>query len=164
MLNCSNCGTPYNVNDAVCVKCGHPLFDPKSSTVVLQVDPSFLRLRRTRTQTGILHPEKSVSLLIRGMAERFIFEEGTEIILGRTDLLTASAGHFDLTRYGGHDRGVSRTHAVLRFAEDSISITDMNSSNGTFINSKRLAPNASQILHHGDELMLGSLSMVIKFE
>jgi hypothetical protein len=98
------------------------------------------------------------------MIERFIFEEGTEIILGRTDLLTTDPGHFDLTRYGGHDRGVSRTHALLRFSGDAITLTDLNSSNGTFVNTQRLEPQKPYALHTGDELMLGSLSMVVRFE
>ncbi len=164
MLKCSNCGTPYTLNDTVCAKCGHLLFDPRSSTVALQVDPNLLRLRRTRPESGAMHPERAVSLLVRGMMERFIFEEGTEIILGRTDLLTTDPGHFDLTRYGGHDRGVSRTHALLRFTGDAITITDLNSSNGTFVNTQRLEAHKPCALHTGDELMLGSLSMVIRFE
>ena len=164
MLKCTNCGTPCTLNDTVCSTCGHLLFDPRSSTVALQVDPNMLRLRRSRPQTGTLHPEKAVSLLVRGMVERFIFEEGTEIILGRTDLLTTDPGHFDLTRYGGHDRGVSRTHALLRFTGEAITLTDLNSSNGTFVNTERLEPHKPRALHNGDELMLGSLSMLVRFE
>ncbi len=169
-MKCSNCGTPYKINDAVCDKCGHVLFDTRVNTVSLQVDPSLLRLRHNRAvkaaegEQDSARPEKAVSLLIRGMAERFIFEEGTEIILGRTDLLSSDPGHFDLTRYGGHDRGVSRSHAVLRFNQDQLMLTDLNSSNGTFINAQKLKPNEPRALKHGDEIMLGSLSVVIRFE
>lgn len=164
MLKCVKCGTPYNVNDSVCTKCGHVLFDPKSSTVALRVDPNLLRLRRQRATTGLLQPERTITLMIRGIAERFIFESGTEIILGRTDLLTASISHFDLTRYGGHDRGVSRTHAVLRFAEEGIYLTDLNSANGTYLNGTRIAPNEPKILKDNDELRLGTLPIIIRFE
>lgn len=166
-MKCSNCGAPYKIDDAVCEKCGHVLFDTRVSTVALQVDPSLLRLRRNRSSNddqNVAQPEKAVSLLVRGMAERFIFEEGTEIILGRTDLLSSDPGHFDLTRYGGHDRGVSRTHAVLRFSHDQITLTDLNSSNGTFVNAQKLKPNEPHVMKHGDEVMLGSLSIVVRFE
>jgi len=165
MLTCSQCGTPYKFGDTVCSKCGRVLLDTRSSTIALQVDPTLLRLRRDHVKTGgALHPEKSVTLLIRGMAERFIFEDGTEVILGRTDLMVAEPGHFDMTPYGGHDRGVSRNHALLRFSDDAITITDLSSSNGTFINTQRLPPTTPQQIKHGDEIMLGSLSMIIKFE
>src|SRR5260370_8281994 len=140
MFKCINCGTPYTLSDTLCAKCGHLLFDPRSSTVALQIDPNLLRLRRVRPQTGALHPEKSVSLLVRGMVERFIFEEGTEIILGRTELLTTDPGHFDLTRYGGPDRGLSRTHALLPFSGEAIPVTHLNSSTATFPTPQRPHP------------------------
>ncbi len=164
MFKCSNCGAAYTVSDTICPQCGLPLFDPRSSTVALQVDPNLLRLRRNRSTTGPLQPERAISMLIRGMIERFIFEDGTEVILGRTDLLASTPGHFDLTRYGAHDRGVSRSHALLRFTDDSITITDLNSSNGTFINTQKLPAHKPYPLRDGDEIMLGSLSMVIRFE
>lgn len=163
-MNCTKCGTPYKINDAVCIKCGHILFDPKSSTVALRIDPNLVRLRRQRTETGVLSPERTVTLLIRGIAERFIFEEGTEIILGRTDLLSDSPSHFDLTRYGGHDRGVSRKHAVLRFKDGVMLVTDLNSSNGTVLNGTRLPSNEPHPLKDNDELRLGTLPMVIRYD
>ena len=164
MLKCSNCGEPYSANDVVCTKCSHTLLDPRSSTVALQVDPNLLRLRRNQTGTSSPHPERALALAIRGMVERFIFEEGTEIVLGRTDLLATDPGHFDLTRYGGHDRGVSRAHALLRFTSGTITLTDLNSSNGTFVNTQRLLANEPHILRDKDEIMLGSLSMIVRFE
>lgn len=163
-MKCVKCGTPYSLDAAVCLKCGHVLFDPKSSTVALRIDPTLLRLRRERQEASMLRPQKSISLLIRGIAERFVCDDGTEIILGRTDLLSASPTHFDLTRYGGHDRGVSRTHAVLRFFADGVTITDLKSANGTYINGTRLEPNASHTLKDNDEIRLGSLPIIVRFD
>jgi hypothetical protein len=163
MFKCGKCGTPYTLNDTVCAKCGHVLFDPERSTIALQIDPNVLWLRRTHPLNGALYPEKSVSLVVVGMVERFIFEQGTEIILGRTDSLTADPGHFDLTRYCGQARGISRTHALMRFTEETITITDLGSSNGTFVNTQRLEPHQPHPLHAEDKLMLGSLSMLIRF-
>jgi pSer/pThr/pTyr-binding forkhead associated (FHA) protein len=98
------------------------------------------------------------------MVERFSVKEGTEIVLGRTDLRTSDSSHFDLTRYGGQDKGVSRNHALLRFSGEAITVTDLSSANGTFINTTRLEPNKPHALHTEDKLMLGSLSMVVRFE
>lgn len=164
MFKCSNCGTPYTLNDSECEVCGHVLFDPQRSTVALQIDPTVLRLRHTQVSTSACHPQKSVALVVRGIVERFIFEEGTEIVLGRTDWITTDPKHFDLTRYGGQDKGVSRTHALLRFTGEAITVTDLGSSNGTFLNTQRLEPNAPQAVHTEDKLMLGSLSMIVRFE
>jgi hypothetical protein len=164
MFKCSNCGMPYTLDDTKCAKCGHILFDPERSTVAVQVDPNAIRLRRTQPPSSALHPEKTVGLMVRGMVERFTFQEGTEIVLGRTDCFSADPRHIDLARYGGQDKGVSRTHARLRFAGGAITITDLGSSNGTFINAQRLEPNKPLTLHADDKLMLGSLSMTVRFD
>jgi len=164
MFKCSNCGAPYTLDDAKCVKCGHVLFDPGHSTIALQIDPTVLRMRQPQPTSSDCQPPKSVALVVRGMVERFTVKEGTEIVLGRTDLRMSDSSHFDLTRYGGQDKGVSRNHAILRFSGEAITVTDMGSANGTFINTQRLEPNKPQALHTEDKLMLGSLSMVVRFE
>ena len=164
MFKCSNCGTPYTVDDSECEICGHVLFDPERSTIALQIDPTMLRIRRNQPPSNLCLPQKSVALIVRGMVERFLLQEGTEIVLGRTDYLTADSHRFDLTRYGGQDKGVSRTHALLRFSGEAITVTDLGSSNGTFLNAQRLEPNKPHALHTEDKLMLGSLSMIVRFE
>jgi hypothetical protein len=164
MLKCSNCGTPYTLEDTKCAKCGHILFDPEHSTIAVQVDPSAIRLRRVQPTSNAAHPEKTVAIVVRGMVERFVFQEGTEVLLGRTDCSTGNARHMDLARYGGQDKGVSRNHALLRFSGEAITVTDLGSSNGTYLNAERLEPNKPQTVHAEDKLMLGSLAMIVRFE
>ena len=149
----------------VCLNCGNLLFDPSSSTVHIRIDPSLLRLRRNRPQeTTTVGLERTLRLQIRGLTERLTFEEGTEIVLGRADVHQPVGARLDLTRYGAHDRGVSREHAVLRFREGELTVTDLGSVNGTSLNMKRLAPNQPHPLQDGDEILLGRLSIVTKFE
>jgi hypothetical protein len=164
MLKCSNCGTPYTLDDSKCAKCGHVLFDPERSTVAVTIDPSAIRLRRIQPANTTVHPDKTVALVVRGMVERFVFQEGTEVLLGRTDCFTPNARHMDLARYGGQDKGVSRNHALLRFSGEAITITDLGSSNGTYLNARRLEPNMPQPVHAEDKLTLGSLAMIVRFE
>lgn len=162
---CAKCGTVYQSQQVVCTKCGNLLFDPTSSTVHIRIDPSLLRLRRNRpqalTQPG---PERTVRLQIRGLSERLTFEEDTEIVLGRVDLNNPVGSRLDLTRYGAHERGVSREHAVMRFRDGQLTITDLGSVNGTAVNMRPLAPNKPHVLKDGDDVLLGRLSVVIKFE
>lgn len=162
---CPKCGTAYQPNQVVCLKCGNLLFNPSNSTVHVRVDPSLLRLRRTRprdaSSTGM---DRTIRLQIRGMTERLTFEEGTEIVLGRVDLSAPTTSRLDLTRYGAHERGVSREHAVLRFNAGKLTITDLGSVNGTSVNMKRLKPNQPHVLQDNDDVLVGKLSIVIKFE
>jgi hypothetical protein len=167
-ITCPNCGTVAVQNESVCAKCGTLLFDPKSSTVHMRVDPYLLRLRRNKElrKTGslVMSSERLIGLQIRGIVEKLAFEEGTEIVLGRIDLANKiTEPRFDLTPYGGHERGVSREHAVLRYDGTVLTVTDLKSVNGTMHNQKRIEPNVATQLNDRDELTLGNLTIVIRF-
>jgi hypothetical protein len=162
---CTSCGARYVQMPFVCARCGTILFDPKASTIHLRIDPNFLRLRRR--ETGEINGPTSaqiVALQIRGVTQRLYFEEGTALTLGRVDLANPDMSRFDLTAFGGHERGVSREHCVLRYEEGQLTITDLGSSNGTQVNRERLAANQPHKLRDGDELTLGSLMLIVRFE
>ncbi len=164
-LKCPNCQTPYRAGEMVCRKCGMILFDPRTSTVHIRINPDLIRLKRRPGDTHELLTisEHTLQIQIRGLSERLIFEEGTSVVLGRIDLNSPDMARFDLTRFGGHERGVSREHCVISYNGTQFLVTDLNSSNGTFINRKRLEPNAPTPLNDGDELTLGSLTMTVRF-
>jgi two-component system, NtrC family, sensor kinase len=56
-----------------------------------------------------------------------------------------------------HDTEVSRHHAEIRWVDGEYAISDLNSSNGTFINGQRIR---QQQLASGDQLQLGSTLML----
>jgi pSer/pThr/pTyr-binding forkhead associated (FHA) protein len=109
-------------------------------------------------------PEHMITLQIRGMIEKLSFEEGTEVVLGRYDVTASPTPRFDLSHYGAREKGVSREHAMLRFERDQLTITDLKSVNGTFVNRIKIQPNQPHVLHNSDEIALGTLSIVIRFE
>jgi len=47
---------------------------------------------------------------------------------------------------------------------NTLVITDLDSNNGTYINESRLYPYEIRVLHNGDELRLGKLTMKITFK
>ena len=55
---------------------------------------------------------------------------------------------------------VSRTHARLRVAAGRITIEDLDSRNGTFVEGRRLSREAT--LEDGDEIRLGSVELVFR--
>jgi pSer/pThr/pTyr-binding forkhead associated (FHA) protein len=59
------------------------------------------------------------------------------------------------------DGTVSSRHAFLEAKPGVLLITDVGSSNGTFINGARLQPHASAPLQPGDRLLLGQSEFVV---
>lgn len=52
-----------------------------------------------------------------------------------------------------HDRSISRTHTMLRFAEGSWFIQDLESASGTWVNNRKVS---AKRLHDGDQIGLGN--------
>ncbi|MEP7288922.1 MAG: FHA domain-containing protein, partial [Chloroflexota bacterium] len=144
-IKCLVCGTENQTDTVkVCAQCGAVLFNPTASTINMHIDPALLRLRRVHEQDSDLNAAAhTIVLHIRGLTERLTFKEGTVIVLGRSDVGTPTLLNMDLNRYGAHERGVSREHAVLRFMGDELTITDLNSANSTSLNFHKLVPSST---------------------
>jgi pSer/pThr/pTyr-binding forkhead associated (FHA) protein len=68
----------------------------------------------------------------------------------------------DLGLDGGYDAGVSRRHAIIAPQAGGFIIEDLASANGTFVNGRRLQPQAPTPIRSGDELKFGTL--ILRFE
>lgn len=84
-----------------------------------------------------------------------------QVVLGRVDTASGVFPDVDLTPYGGLESGVGRRHLRLSLWQGQVFAEDLNSTNGTFINGQRLAPQTQQALNNGDELRLGALALHI---
>ncbi len=113
--------------------------------------------------TSSLSEMHEIILVIRGMVERVEIKADKPIILGRSDMRTRFVPDIDLTPYGALERGVSREHAQLHLEGDYLYITDLESTNGTFIADKRLEPRVPTQIRKGDDLLFGRLSVQILF-
>jgi hypothetical protein len=84
-----------------------------------------------------------------------------EFTMGRISEGQPIMPDIDLSPYQAYAAGVSRLHGVIKRIGTNIIIVDLGSANGTYINGKRLSPNAEQTLNHGDIVALGKLKMQI---
>jgi len=87
-----------------------------------------------------------------------------EVLFGRVDEASGTKPTLDLSPHGGLEKGVSRIHAAIRRGEGVISLVDLDSSNGTYLNGQRLASHQPRILRDGDEVRMGKLIMHIYFK
>ncbi len=97
------------------------------------------------------------ALYLIGKNNIFSLEDKKEFILGRRVKSSEEVIDIDFEPFEGYGKGVSRIHAKVTISEDIVTITDLNSSNGTYLNRKRLMPAKSYTLSHGDIVSLGSL-------
>jgi pSer/pThr/pTyr-binding forkhead associated (FHA) protein len=85
-----------------------------------------------------------------------------EILLGREDPVSGIFPDIDLTPHGGEEGGVSRRHARIVLEGGTFYIVDLNSTNLTYVNRQRLAPDTRQPLKDGDDIRCGRVSLVFK--
>ncbi len=85
-----------------------------------------------------------------------------EFTLGRVSDNQPVLPDVDLSPYQAYTLGVSRLHAQIRRHQTGlITIMDLGSSNGTYLNGQKLPPHEAIPLSHGDVVALGKLKIQI---
>ena len=150
-----------------CEECGQVLYTEGASATVstkeLEEAPGELGTKAT-WGTARFDEDSSIILHIRDVAEPIVIKPGREVIIGRMDPATGTAPDLDLTPYGALEKGVSRIHAAIRRGEDTLTLVDLGSVNGTHLNGQRLIPNQPRVLRDGDEIRLGKMVIHIYFK
>jgi FHA domain-containing protein len=85
------------------------------------------------------------------------------VIIGRLDLNSNEKADIDLMPYGGREAGVSRLHAALYRNRNTVSLVDLKSSNGTYLNGVKLIPHQPRLLREDDEVRLGNMQFRVYF-
>ncbi|GAB1420439.1 hypothetical protein MASR2M15_05370 [Anaerolineales bacterium] len=85
------------------------------------------------------------------------------LLLGRIDGEQEIYPEVDLTQFGGRDTGVSRRHAIIIAKDNRVTLEDLGSSNGSFVNDERVKPNESRRIYDGDTIQLGKLKLQVRF-
>jgi hypothetical protein len=86
------------------------------------------------------------------------------VIVGRCEFDNSDLVDVDLTPYGAREKGVSRRHAALYRTSHVLSVVDLGSHNGTYLNGLRLLPQQPRLLRSGDEVAFGAMLFHIHFE
>lgn len=87
---------------------------------------------------------------------------GDHAVVGRYDHdLGGIQPEVDLAQMNGADT-VSRVHASIEHSGSSYTLTDLNSTNATRLNGKRLEPDKATPIQNGDTLQFGKISCTFK--
>lgn len=163
MQFCPKCGKPNRAGDNYCYACGHMLQGGKLGATRVFAEKG--QEQQTRWGTAYLGAASQVLLVARGGAKPIRVELGDQdVTLGRSSPENPLKPDIDLSPYNAEELGVSRIHASLRRAENTVQITDLSSRNFTYLNGQRVYPRESRVLRHGDEVRLGRLPLTIIFK
>lgn len=166
MQSCPYCGHENREGTLFCEECGQTLFGEGSgitATRQLQNVPDELGMKATWGTARFNH-EASIIIHIRDAAEPIVLHPQHETVLGRLDPTSQAKPDLDLTPFGALEKGISRIHAAIRRGEDTLTLVDLASVNGTYLNGQRLTPDQPRVLRDGDEIRLGQLVIHVYFK
>lgn len=166
MRECSHCKFANREGALFCEECGRPLGSDSAVVTTTRHIPHASDDLDSHPTWGTAHFEREskIMLHIRDAVDPLVIEPKTRSILGREDTSSIQKPDVDLSSFGALEKGVSRLHAAICRQDETLTIIDMGSSNGTHLNGQRLIPDQPRILRDGDEIRLGKLVAHIYFK
>lgn len=141
--------------------------DKKTSTLSIaeqEMQQALLKQTTRELGTSRLTNKREILLLVRGEVKRVLLAEESHCLLGRFDKTSPSANHVNLAPYDAETRTVSRIHAQLHVDGEGLYLTDLGSTNGTYVNSSPLIQHVPHRVRSGDEVFFGHLPVQIMFQ
>jgi hypothetical protein len=144
---CPACKLGNDANALACIHCGSPLDLIFTKSITLEMGSPYTV------------PEHGLAFYLAGSATQIAVVMDEEFVLGRKAEGDTEA-MLDLTHPDGFAMGVSRRHAKIRTSPNGYMITDLNSSNGTWLDGRILPPSQPVELPSGGTIQLGRLKLV----
>ncbi len=162
---CYNCGKPHAAGAVACPACWivfSASFDLSSQVDIKDFTPMLEPMSTSSRNVGSL-PETMTTIILEVDGVHLLVPPAETVIVGRF----SSSGHeqptLDLSRFGAHEKGVSRRHVRIWRRGTLVYVADIGSTNGTWLNGQRLMVNGECLLRDGDELRLSHLTLRVKY-
>jgi FHA domain len=163
LVPCESCGGSHPVGTVRCPVYGAILRRPKAPPRPPEDTPARAPSASPQDQVGpspvgggpdpfadfVAGGELALRVLSNGLTVRLV--PGAPLRLGREDSPIAAVC----------TDNVSRHHADVVIESDGVVLVDADSTNGTFVNERRLAPRIRQAIVAGDTIRLGSSPPVV---
>lgn len=164
MIKCSNCQYENVSGTLFCAECGVQLDGIETLTTQSITQDQIAEDLKTRN--AAMEPPSSpanswISLHLMDSGKILPLASRTEFTMGRLSEGQPIMPDIDLTPYQAYASGVSRLHAVVKREADRTVVMDLGSSNGTYLNGRRLNPHTEEELKHGDVVALGKLKIQV---
>ncbi len=163
MIKCPNCRHQEFVGTLFCSECGTRLVHSSpmpTSSISQEAIGHEANITKPTTPDGpILETGALVGLIEIHSGDIISLIGREDYTLGRTRKNQAIIPDIDLTPYNAYESGVSRIHAEIRLTQEGIYLFDLDSANGTIVNSRPVKPHKPFLIRHGDIIQLGRLRL-----
>jgi hypothetical protein len=168
MIVCPNCRHNNMTGSMFCSECGAHLI-ASDNLVTQNITPDQAEMEEALSSPPITGIHRTAGSKLDTWGTLHLLETGqmlplsdrNEFTLGRISDGQPIMPDIDLSPYHAYANGVSRLHGVVKRVNEKIIFMDLGSSNGTYLNGKRIPPNVEHTLRHGDVVMLGKLKIQI---
>lgn len=164
MIICTNCQHKNVAGAMFCAECGAQLDGVETLITQAITDEQIANelSRKSPRQEPVSTPVNSwISLHLMDSGKILPLASRNEFTLGRLSEGQPIMPDIDLTPYQAYASGVSRLHAVVKRDAERVMVMDLGSSNGTYINGRRINPHVEESLSHGDIMALGKLKIQV---
>lgn len=166
MPTCPNCHHKEMAGALFCSECGAQLIDDSGALTTQSIHTDTMGAVPSGVDPNF-HPAMPpamdvwVSLHLLESGQILPLSDRNEFTLGRVSDGQPVMPDIDLSPYQAYANGVSRLHAVLKRSARRVSVMDLGSVNGTYLNGKRLDAHVETTVQHGDVIALGKLKIQI---
>lgn len=161
-MRCANCGEDILPADDRCAACGYDLPPAAKSPATLLLRRKPNAVAKPRAESDYFGPNIMLILQVLPSGTCLSTTLAKPMVLGRQNPGDNRA-FCDLTEFHANQHGVSRQHCELRRYGDQLVVTDLDSSNGTYLNGYTLVPGEDHVVADGDKLIIGTLHLVVTF-
>jgi len=113
--------------------------------------------------TQIFLPDDVLLMHIGTNRHPLLIHPKQKISIGRWVEEMKHTPDIDFLPYDGIQHGVSRLHAVFTVRCSRVTLTDLGSRNGTWLNGTKLEPNQPRVVRTGDDMQFAGLLAYIYF-
>jgi ribosomal protein L37E len=167
-IKCLKCGQFAHPDAKTCPACGNPFpprtIDTDGLAEIAALSPVLVQKPAEEKSPDRLEFTLDASVILQFLPTGACVSLALEhpVVMGR-GLGPEVDKMLDLTDFQGLLYGVSRQHCKLERRGTRLMVSDLGSTNGTYLNSKRLPPFQDQMIGHGDRLILGALHIMVMF-
>ena len=161
---CPSCKLRNDVNATACIYCGVPFELASGGSTTTTTQMPTVNIRPTVENDGLIDqfvreiPDNGMAIYRANFMYPFAVRQDRDFVIGRK-ADGAQDGLLDLAPLEGYIMGVSKQHVRIMGTGDGYQITDLGSTNGTWVNDVRLTSNQPVVLPNAARVRMGRMEL-----